>query len=209
MCRLFIGILVLETLFFCTISHAGEEKGISDYRTDLEMVKETLWGSSVRGLEGSPLSTGVSVSLHSMKEDERDWILMDVLTEVLLDRGYNVTANITDSLSVGNGDYSLYFRIADIKLSYRPRSFLKLFKKSVERDVQADVLLRLSDNSDGAVVWTKWVKGRDKDLIPNKYNKLLGDEESIERHMIEKEGKFVEALVALGVISSIVLVAFR
>ncbi len=209
MCRFVIGILVLETLFFFTSSYAEEEKGISDYRTDLEMVKETLWGASVRGLEGSPLSTGLSVSLHSLKEDERDWILMDVLTEVLLDRGCNVAANITDSLSVGNGDYSLYFRIAYIKLSCRPRSFLKLFKKSLERDVQADVLFRISDNSDGAVVWTKWVKGRDKDLIPNKYNKLLGDEESIERYMIEKEGKLVEALVALGVISSIVFVAFR
>ena len=132
------------------------------------------------------------------------------LVKILLEKGCYVVrtsreANPAVPLSY---EYILSYRIADLKFEYwYPKA--SIFKKrSIRRRMRLDCFFFLSEAQSPVVLWSKWMQIQRQDLVPAGAEEALKDEIFSDRTILRDKNRWIEILVVVGVIGSMIYTLF-
>jgi|GEM_PF-2068157 len=166
--RLATTVLLLICLFIwgaripgACAAESSSESDRGEHPTNLRLLKSTLEEAIEEVCDRLSSHEFSMFCLESPSELNGRWLVDQVLTERLLDRGYRVI--LTDSLSTGSAELCsragfLRYRIVRMDLDYVSSRRKHLFgPRLVQRETQLELLFRLS-RATGEVVWTGEVK---------------------------------------------------
>lgn len=176
------------------------------FPTDLEFVQDIAADSFREVLGEMPLEKAMRVAVVGQPSQKNDWIVRDALARTLLEEGYALVQAEQDSISGSEEEasYTLSFRLIGLRLEGQYRGSRLWGRRRMMRRGLVDFGLRLTDNRDGAVVWAKQRTGQGEDTVPAAYSRTLEVPDAIPREMIEKESHWLEGVVVVGIITSLV-----
>ena len=177
-----------------------------EFPTDLEFVQGIAADSFREVLGEMPLEKTMHVAVVGQPSQKNDWIVRDALARTLLEEGYALVQAGQDSIAdpKEEASYTLSFRLIDLRLECQYRGSKLWGHRRMTRRGLVHFALRLTDGRDGAVVWAKQRTGQRKDIVPAAYSQMLAVPDAIPREMIEQESQWLERVVALGIIVSLV-----
>jgi len=158
------------------------DDGMSDdgtVLTDLEAVSMALREQLTRQIQDAPLNRGDRVHLSPTSKKSRSWVVDELLTEALMQKG--VTVVVGGSGEDGDDVGTLYYRLVDTRVVYRPsggalKSIFGTKKRS--RDASGDLLLRL-ETADGSVEWVDRVHASRNDVVDDRQVSWLRSEDVV------------------------------
>jgi hypothetical protein len=140
----------------------------------------------------------------AQEKHEANWIIEHLLIEQMLSRGTTV---VLDSTGVSPYASRLAYRIVDLNI----RGSSGLVGSTVSRECRITTALRLSSESDGAVLWQDESSGHQGDRVPKTHiDALSNDDFGFADTSIEKRswGKIAEPAIVSGVLGSLVYFFF-
>ncbi len=140
----------------------------------------------------------------AQEKHEANWIIEHLLIERMLSRGTTV---VLDSTAVSASESRLSYRIVDLNI----RGSSGLMGSSVSRECRITTALRLSNESDGAVLWQDESSGHQGDRVPKTHlDALNNDDYGFADTQVEKRswGKVAEPAIVSGVLGSLVYFFF-
>ena len=168
---------------------AAQRIGAADRAlTDLESVGLAFRGEFRRELADLPLVAGSRIYLKPA-EDERNWIVDDLLSRTLRHHGYRVVMEEPADL----GEVSvLHYRVVDARVVYSPSGRdWNLFGTSERREAFGDVFLRL-ERSEGRLTWARRLQAYRVDPVPSGGQAWSGESESVSRATIPRSHRVIE-----------------
>ncbi|HID96068.1 MAG TPA: hypothetical protein EYP53_08455 [Candidatus Latescibacteria bacterium] len=183
---------------------------VERYPTDLEFARQAILKSVSFIVPKISIPQEGNIVLEAVDKSKNNWLIEECLIEVLLKQGYRVVRGMKgDSLRPNasvTASYMISYRIADMRLEYRYGTWSPLVPRFVKRRIQSNFLLKLIDSGAGTVLWSGWSNVEEEDVVPAKYTDLLRSNRLSERIIIKGENGWIEALVILGVVGSIVYI---
>ena len=181
--------------------------------TDLEAVSSALQERLDRGLDNLALASATRIVLRSdEKETEQTWIIDELLTAALLDKGYRVVIAPAEEDS-GNVAV-LSYRLVDSRAVYSPpgvswRSLL-LQTGSQLREATGDLFVRLTESQSegGKLLWAERINAYRADDVAGEGSQWLGDSEVVERSTVSPDNKILEVGLSGLIATGLVLVFF-
>ena len=166
--------------------------------TDLQLASGAFSTSVAGKLKELPLPPGQRVYLRAEAKHEGNWIVEDVLHQVLPARGYEITfkePEVEDRDTV-----VMHYRLVDARVVYSAKKKRwGLFGAGQRREVFGDLLLRLQEAT-GAVIWADRIETYGLDEVGADSAELLGESELVPRTEIAADNKVME----LGLTGSII-----
>ncbi|MEC7843346.1 MAG: hypothetical protein VX911_10705 [Candidatus Latescibacterota bacterium] len=153
--------------------------------TDLESVGLAFRGEVMRELADLPLVAGSRIYLKP-EQDERNWIVTDILSRSLRHLGYRVVMEEPAAL----GDVSvLHYRVVDARVVYSPSGGVwNPFGTGQQREAFGDVFLHL-ERSEGRFTWARRVQAYRVDSVPSGES---GESGAVSRAIIPRSHRVVE-----------------
>ena len=176
------------------------------FPTDLEFMQDIAADSFREILGEMPLGKAMRVAVVGQPSQKNNWIVRDALARTLLEEGYTLVQAEQDSVAdpEEGAFYTLSFRLIGLQLEGQYRGSKLWGCRRMMRRGMVDFGLRLTDSRDGAVVWAKQRTGQEEDTVPAAYIRTLEVPDAIPREMIEKESHWLEGVVVVGIITSLV-----
>lgn len=184
----------------------GSQADQPAWRTDLQLVSQALKTSFQRQVAELPLLPGMAVSLRPHAKGDENWVVEDVLSDLLMQQGYRIRLSTlpADSANVG----IIYYRLVDVRVVYAPsKKAWKPWGKRQQRQAYGDLFLRL-ESGDGQVKWTGRMQAYDIDQVPSREMDLLGGGEMVKRTIIESNNKVVERVLSASIIGGLFYIFF-
>ena len=177
--------------------------------TDVDLIMQTastVVESGMATLDASrnSLDWNPPLLIVSQQKHEANWIVEHLLVDQMLSRGMTVELDSTRASATAT---RLSYRIVDLDI----RGESGLFGGSVSRDCRVTVALRLSRQSDGAVLWQHESSGHRGDRVPKTLlDALSNDDYKFADTRLEQRswGKVAEPAIVSGVLGSLVYFFF-
>ena len=167
------------------------------HSTDLQLMSgafKAAVGDKVREL---PLPPKSRIYLQAAAKHDGNWVVEDVLHQVLPPRGYEITLRKPDEEGAAA---VMRYRLVDARVVYSSiKKRWGLFDSGWRREIFGDVLLHLQDAA-GSVIWAERIGIYGTDQIPTQTAELLGKSEVVERTEVAADNKVLE----LGLTGSII-----
>ena len=161
--------------------------------TDLEAVSMAIRERLAQQIKGAPLDSGDRVHLSPTSKKSRSWVVDELLTEALMQKGVTVVVgvpgddgddaskDVSGHVRNHGGAGTLYYRLVDTRVVYRPsggalKSVFGTKKRS--RDASGDLLLRL-ESADGNVDWVDRVRASRNDVVDDRQVSWLRSEDVV------------------------------
>ena len=156
--------------------------------TDLESVSLAFRGEFLRELAELPLVAGSRIYLKP-EQDERNWIVDDILSRSLRHHGHRVVMEEPAAL----GDVSvLHYRLVDARVVYSPSGRTwNPFGTGQQREAFGDVFLHL-ERSESRFTWARRVQAYRVDSAPSGGGEWSGESSSVSRATIRRSHRVVE-----------------
>lgn len=204
------SLFVLFSFLLLPFQAGASERVSTACPSELELVTEAIADSLPVCFATVPLAPQTGVRLKALTENETNWLVENCLTKILLEKGCYVVrtsreANPAVPLSY---EYILSYRIADLKFEYwHPKA--SIFKKrSIRRRMRLDCFFFLSEAQSPIVLWSKWMQIQRQDLVPAGAEEALKDEIFSDRTILRDKNRWIEILVVVGVIGSMIYTLF-
>jgi len=173
-------------------------------RTDLELVS----ASFLQALDGQmgvlPVNRDVPIYLESDVKNDANWIVEDVLGEVVRARGHRL---LVQKPKEGAEAAIIRYRLVSSRVVYSSGSGLPLLRRSKVREAYGDLVIRLVDQRDRVVRWERRIRSYKKDSVPGASADILGGE-VVKRATIEADNKMVERSLSASIIGGLVYIFF-
>ena len=202
--------LIIVGLSACALGLYGPGQASSlAVTTGVDLVIQAASAAVQRGVTNLDASRD-SVTWQSpmlvvaQEKHEANWIIEHLLIEQMLSRGTTV---VLDSAGVSAYASRLAYRIVDLNI----RGSSGLLGSSVSRECRITTALRLSSESDGAVLWQDESSGHQGDRVPKTHlDALNNDDFGFADIQIENRswGKIAEPAIVSGVLGSLVYFFF-
>ena len=172
-------ILLLICFFFSGVRTPGalaaepssQRSDQGEHSTNLRLLKSTLEEAIEEVCDRLSSYEFDTFCLEPPSDLDGRWLVDQVLTECLLDRGYRVIfpdSLSTEAAALCSQAGSLRYRIVHLNLNYASCRRKHLFgPRLVKREVLLDVMFRLS-RATGEVVWADEIKRTGGDWIPSR-----------------------------------------
>ena len=202
--------LIIVGLSACAVGAYGPVRASThEVTTNVDLVIQaasTAVQGGVNNLDASRDSVAWQspMLVVSQEKHEANWIVEHLLIEQMLSRGTTVVLD-----STGGSAYAsrLAYRIVDLNI----RGSSGLMGSTVSRECRITTALRLSSESDGAVLWQDESNGHQGDRVPKTHlDALNNDDFGFADTSIEKRswGKIAEPAIVSGVLGSLVYFFF-
>jgi hypothetical protein len=202
--------LIIVGLSACAVGVYGPVRASTHaVTTDVDLVIQAA-AAAVQGGVAKLDASRDSVTWQSpmlvmaQEKHEANWIIEHLLIEQMLSRGTTV---VLDSTGVSPYASRLAYRIVDLNI----RGSSGLVGSTVSRECRITTALRLSSESDGAVLWQDESSGHQGDRVPKTHiDALSNDDFGFADTSIEKRswGKIAEPAIVSGVLGSLVYFFF-
>ncbi len=202
-------LLIIVGLSVCALLCGPARAATFTVTTDVDLVIQAASAaveSGVANLDASRDSVTWKSPLLVVAQEkhEANWIIEHLLIEQMLSRGTTV---VLDSTAISMSESRLSYRIVDLNI----RGSSGLMGSSVSRECRITTALRLSNESDGAVLWQDESSGHQDDRVPKTHlDALNNDDYGFADTRVEKRswGKVAEPAIVSGVLGSLVYFFF-
>jgi hypothetical protein len=175
------------------------------YPTDVQLVDRALSEAFQREAEEFLLPRGATIYLEPDDAKGEDWLVEDVLHQVLMQRGYRVLLQAPDTGD--RGADVLYYRKIDSGVVYSPlKRGWQLWGSRHRREAYGDVLLRLEVA--GRAIWAKRVRAHRTDEVPESMSELLGGSDVVERTVVKSSHKLIERGLSASIVGGLIYIFF-
>ena len=175
------------------------------YPTDVQLVNRALSEAFGREAEEFLLPRGATICLEPDEAKGEDWLVEDVLHQVLMRWGYRVLLEAPDTGD--RGAEVLYYRKIDSGVVYSPlKRGWGLSGSWHRREAYGDLLLRLEVA--GRAVWARRVRASRADEVPESMSELLGGSEVVERTVIKSSHKLIERGLSASIVGGLIYIFF-
>ena len=176
-----------------------------DSPTDLQLMSQAFEQALERELSELPLSPETRIYLQPYDKSDENWVVEDVLTQVLMRRGYQITLRSPAAGAPAVG--VMYYRRVDSRIVYTPlKKGWNLFSSGQQREVYGDLFLHLEVVK--KVVWARRIRARLADQVPTGNMELLGGSDVIERTVVEPDHKMIERSLSASIIGGLLYIFF-
>ena len=172
--------------------------------TDLELVSASFLHALDEQMGLLPINRDVPIYLKGDVKNDANWIVEDVLGEVVRARGHRLLVQEPEK---GAEAAVIRYRLVSSRVVYSSGGGLPLLKKSKVREAYGDLVLRLVDQRDQVVRWERRIRSYKKDSVPGASADILGGE-AVKRAMIEADNKMVERGLSASIIGGLVYIFF-
>jgi len=177
------------------------------YVPDVLFVRSVVETCLAEKFASVPLSPGDTLFVRPDAENEKNWLLEDVLTRLALESGIHVKRPGDSPGCVQQRCYTFSFGLVDLALN----SFAEhrgLFRRAMTtREVKFRVFLSMADHT-GTVLWTSWGQATQAETFPSQKDRGLESPDFLKRNVIQSEDKLTELVVIGGVVTSLAYLLF-
>ena len=172
--------------------------------TDLELVSASFLHALDEQMGLLPINRDVPIYLKGDVKNDANWIVEDVLGEVVRARGHRL---LVQEPKKGSEAAIIRYRLVSSRVVYSPGGGLPLLKSSKVREAYGDLVVRLVDRRDQVVRWEQRIRSYKKDSVPGTSADILGGE-AVKRATIEADNKIVERGLSASIIGGLVYIFF-
>ena len=172
--------------------------------TDLELVSESFLQALDEQMGSLPMDRDVPIYLEGDVKNDANWIVEDVLGEVVRARGHRLLVRAPEG---GEEAAVIRYRLVSSRVVYSSRSGLPFLRKNKVREAYGDLVLRLVDQRDQVVRWERRIRAYKKDSVPGASADILGGE-AVKRATIEADNKVVERGLSASILGGLVYIFF-
>ena len=184
----------------------GVTKSRNEYfPTDLQLFANTVRDGLEAQMHGIPLMTKIPIFLKPEGENDSNWVVEDVISGELRNRGYKIVVRPPDNGIVFS---TVSYRLVSSRVNYsKTTRWLNLFGSEAKREAFVDMLLRFQDNQ-GVVRWERRIRAYGHDQVPDRQMPLLGGGNSIKQTVIESDSMIIERGLSAGIIGGLIYIFF-
>ena len=172
--------------------------------TDLELVSASFLHALDEQMGLLPINRDVPIYLEYDVKNDANWIVEDVLGEVVRERGHRL---LVQEPKKGAEAVVIRYRLVSSRVVYSSGGSLPLLRRSKVREAYGDLVLRLVDQRDRVVHWERRIRSYKKDLVPGASADILGGE-AVKRATIEADNKIMERGLSASIIGGLVYIFF-
>jgi len=172
--------------------------------TDLELVSESFLQALDEQMGSLPMDRDVPIYLEGDVKNDANWIVEDVLGEVVRARGHRLLVRAPEG---GEEAAVIRYRLVSSRVVYSSGSGLPFLRKNKVREAYGDLVLRLVDQRDQVVRWERRIRAYKKDSVPGASADILGGE-AVKRATIEADNKVVERGLSASILGGLVYIFF-
>ena len=172
--------------------------------TDLELVSASFLHALDEQMGVLPINRDVPIYLEGDMKNDANWIVEDVLGEVVRARGHRLLVQEPEE---GAEAAIIRYRLVSSRVVYSSGGGLPLLERSKVREAYGDLVLRLVDQQDRVVRWERRIRSYKKDSVPRTSAGILGGE-AVKRATIEADNKMVERSLSASIIGGLVYIFF-
>ena len=170
-------------------------------RTDLELARAGLEPELRRALASIPLARGATLRFSDSGNDDGNWVVEGLLTDLLLEKGVRVLAD-------SSAAETLHYRLADSRVVYSPAGAgWNLFDDRRSREARMEVFLRLED-ADSHVRWVRRVTGQIGESSAPAAASWLGGAKGVDQVSVAADHRAIEIGLSGMIVGGLFFVFF-